>query len=164
MSSCVCTYDKLPWPKSEVHYAMHSHNLHADTEDPSKNLHILFPCPLFQILCMRSSSNFTACKNSQNWTTTKYGGENTWLRDIHTQNTEQICFNYFSPSFTKQVAIFAPGSIWAWQEVMISEVKNVLRVLRIQNPQFWPDNVGTSITQSYFKSCKMIFLQLQINH
>ncbi len=105
MSSCVCTYDKLPWPKSEVRYAMHSHTLHADTEDPSKNLHILFPCPLFQILCMRSSSNFTACKNSQNWTINKIWREHMAQRHSYSKHWTNL-FQLFFPSFTKQVANF----------------------------------------------------------
>jgi hypothetical protein len=135
MSSSMCTYDKPPWPKSEVRYAMHSHTLHADTEDPSKNLHILFPCPLFQILCMHSSSNFTSCQNSQKLNTNKIWREH-MAQTLIFKNTEQISFTYFSLLSQNKLQIFPPGSIWAWQEVMISEVKIVSRVLRIKTHCF----------------------------
>ncbi len=140
MSSSVCTYDKLPWPKSEVHYAMHSHTLHADTEDPSKNLHILFPCSLFQNFVHALKLKFHIMQKFSKLNNNKIWREH-MAQILILKTLNKFLFNYFSLLSQKRLQFSPPGSIWAWQEVMISEVKIVSRVLQIKNPLFWPDNV-----------------------
>ncbi len=61
--------------------------------------------------------------------------------DIDTQTLNKFLSIIFPFLSQNRLQFSPPGSIWAWQEVMIFEVKNVFEFALNPNPLFWPDNV-----------------------